>query len=109
MLLDETVTGQKTPISDQMMANADKATSFLKSLAHPARLVILCRLAESQATVGELEDAVKLSQPVVSKILGRLRGEGLVTATRDGRSIIYSLADDRTRRIVGMLYEQFCD
>jgi ArsR family transcriptional regulator len=99
----------RIPMVDHMMENAEKTARFLKSLAHPARLVILCRLSEAPASVGELENTLQLAQPIVSKLLGQLRKEGLVTTQRDGRSIIYHLADDRTRQIVGKLYEQFCD
>ena len=45
----------------------------------------------------------------MSKQLARLRDDGLVNARREGRSVIYSLADTRTQRIVGTLYDEFCD
>ncbi len=92
----------------QMQDNARRTTDFLKSLAHSGRLMILCRLVEGPATVGELEEMLSMRQSSVSKQLARLREEGLVDYQRDGRSISYSLADDRARKIVSMLYDLFC-
>ncbi len=93
----------------QMLESARHTTDFLKSLAHEGRLVILCRLAERPATVGELEEFLGLRQAAVSQQLARLRMEGLVAAERDGRSIRYSIADERAKRVVRLLYDLFCE
>ncbi len=95
-------------VSGKMLENATLTTQFLKSMAHPARLVILCRLAEGGINVGELESMLDLPQAAVSKQLARLREDGLVDCRREGRSMVYSLADERTRRIIRALYEEFC-
>lgn len=95
--------------TDEMLENAARTTEFLKSLAHTARLVILCRLSEGPATVSQLEEMLNMRQASVSQQLARLRREGLVEATRDGRVINYSLTDERARKVVGLLYELFCD
>lgn len=97
------------PRTDEMLENAARTTEFLKSLAHTARLVILCRLSEGPATVSQLEEMLNMRQASVSQQLARLRREGLVEATRDGRVIYYSLADERARKLVSLLYELFCD
>jgi len=94
--------------ASQMLESARLTTDFLKSLAHEGRLVILCRLAESPATVGELEEFLGIRQSAVSQQLARLRMEGLVAAERDGRSICYSIADERAKRVVRLLYDLFC-
>jgi ArsR family transcriptional regulator len=80
----------------------------LKSLAHEGRLVILCRLIEGPATVGELEDFLGIRQAAVSQQLARLRMEGLVEAERDGRTIRYSIIEPRARRLIRLLYEMYC-
>lgn len=95
--------------TDHMIENAERTTSFLKSLSHPVRLVILCRLSEGEARVNQIENTLGIPQAQVSKQLARLRDEGLVRAERDGRSVVYSLADERARRIVHTLYEEFCE
>lgn len=93
----------------QMLENARRTTDFLKSLAHTGRLMILCRLAEGPATVSELEELLEMNQSSVSKQLARLREDEMVDARRDGRLIYYSLSNDKARRIVGTLYDMFCE
>ena len=94
--------------ASQMLESARLTTDFLKSLAHEGRLVILCRLGEGPATVGELEELLGIRQAAVSQQLARLRMEGLVAPVRDGRSIRYSIADEKARRVVRLLYDLFC-
>ena len=91
-----------------MMESAEHTTAYLKSLANPIRLILLCRLSEGNARVNQLEEVLGIPQSQVSKQLARLRDEGLVSAERDGRSVVYSLADEKARRIVHALYEEFC-
>jgi ArsR family transcriptional regulator len=56
-----------------------------KALADVNRLRIVRALAVAEATVAELVAQVRLSQPLVSWHLGRLRAAGLVTTRRIGR------------------------
>ena len=97
------------PDSGKMLKNAQLTTDFLKSIAHAGRLMILCRLAEGPASVAELEETLTVPQTSVSKQLARLRQENLVSFERQGRSIIYTLSDERARQLVGTLYEIFCE
>jgi len=108
----ETIPGASSIASgmtDRMMENAKRTSEFLKSLSHPLRLVILCRLVEGEANVGDLEAKAGLPQAVVSKQLANLRAAGLVEFRREGREIHYSLSHDHTRRILMALYDEFCD
>ena len=91
-----------------MMQQATVTTGFLKAISHPARLILLCRLAEGPANVGDLESFTDLPQAEVSKHLARLREDGLVMAERDGRARTYALTEDRTARIMQTLYAEFC-
>jgi ArsR family transcriptional regulator len=70
-----------------MAANVLRASDFLKTLAHPHRLLILCHLAEGERSVGELERLLKLRQPTLSQQLARLREDGLVETRRTGKMI----------------------
>jgi DNA-binding transcriptional ArsR family regulator len=92
----------------QMRESAHYAKDLLKSLAHEGRLAILCRLTEGPATVGELEEFLGVRQAAVSQQLARLRIEGLVEAERDGRTVRYSIADAKARRLVRVLYDIYC-
>ncbi|WP_342071883.1 ArsR/SmtB family transcription factor [Yoonia algicola] len=93
---------------DEMMENATIATNYLKAISHEGRLMILCHLASGEKSVTELEDLLSARQAAVSQQLGRLRLEGLVTPRREGKTIYYSLTDDKSRKIIGLVYELFC-
>ena len=92
----------------EMADNARDATDFLKSIAHEGRLMILCRLAEGECSVTDLEELLSARQAAVSQQLARLRLEGVVEARREGKAVYYSLADDRLKTIIPVLYEMFC-
>ena len=91
-----------------MVANALHASDFLKALANPHRLLILCHLAEGELSVGELEQLLKLRQPTLSQQLARLREDALVDTRRVGKMIYYRLASNEARQVIELLYELFC-
>ncbi|SFO88105.1 ArsR/SmtB family transcription factor [Tranquillimonas alkanivorans] len=93
---------------DLMVENATRASNFLKAISHEGRLMILCHLATGEKSVSELERLLSARQAAVSQQLSRLRLEGLVVPRREGKTIYYSLADDRPRQIMDVLYDMFC-
>ena len=93
---------------DRMMVNACDASNMLKALSHEGRLMILCHLVTGEKSVTELEELLSARQAAVSQQLARLRLEGLVTPRRDGKTIYYSLTDERPKRILEVIYELFC-
>lgn len=93
---------------DKMMQNAQAAANFLKAISHEGRLMILCYLATGEKSVTQLEDLLSARQAAVSQQLSRLRLEGLVTPRRDGKTIYYSLTDDRPKQIMEVVYDLFC-
>jgi DNA-binding transcriptional ArsR family regulator len=60
-------------------------------LAEPTRRRVLDLLLDDDRTVGELVDALDMSQPAVSKHLRVLRDAGLVEARVDAQRRVYSL------------------
>jgi DNA-binding transcriptional ArsR family regulator len=104
-VLDDTLDAAEM---DRMVDNATNAANFLKALSHEGRLMILCHLVSGERSVTELETLLSARQAAVSQQLSRLRLEGLVTARRDGKTIYYSLADDRPRKVLEVVYELFC-
>ena len=92
----------------EMAHSAAAAAAYLKTLAHEGRLMILCHLGSGEKSVGELENLLEIRQAAVSQMLARLREEGLVSTRRDGKTIYYSLADQNTAEVIGMLYRLFC-
>jgi DNA-binding transcriptional ArsR family regulator len=93
---------------DRMVENATAAATFLKAISHEGRLMILCHLVSGEKSVTELEELLSARQAAVSQQLSRLRLEGLVTTRREGKAIYYSLADERPRRVLEVVYELFC-
>ncbi|WP_162143260.1 ArsR/SmtB family transcription factor [Mycobacterium liflandii] len=64
---------------------------FFKTLGHPARVRILELLSERDHTVAELLPEVGLESSNLSQQLGVLRRAGVVSATKDGNTVIYSI------------------
>ncbi|WP_135501715.1 ArsR/SmtB family transcription factor [Roseovarius aestuariivivens] len=93
---------------DRMMTNATHAANFLKAISHEGRLMILCHLVSGEKSVTELEELLSARQAAVSQQLSRLRLEGLVVPRREGKTIYYSLADERPRKILETVYDLFC-
>ncbi len=87
---------------------AEQASDFLKSLANPVRLRILCLLAQGEAAVGDITERLGARQSLISQHLALLRKDGLVRPRRDGQTIYYALADKRAEKLIGVLYETFC-
>ena len=71
-----------------------------QALSHPIRLEICQLLMARQFSVGELCETLKLRQYVVSQQLALLRKAEIVNTKRKARSIIYSLSNDKVRRIL---------
>lgn len=93
---------------EKMRESAEDASSLLQALGQPSRLMILCRLAEGECSVGRLAASLEMRQSRVSQHLALLRRQGLVTHRRDGQTIYYRVADGRAARILELLYELFC-
>lgn len=85
-----------------------EAAEFLKALANPNRLMILCFLLDGEYSVGELEQKLDLRQPTLSQQLARLREDNLVETRRNGKQIYYSLSDEKVRRTIALLDDMFC-
>lgn len=94
--------------TEGMVKQAEAAAGFLKALSHEGRLMILCHLTTGEKSVTELENLLDSRQAAVSQQLARLRLEGLVSCRREGKAIYYSIADDRARRMIDLVYEMFC-
>jgi ArsR family transcriptional regulator len=65
---------------------------FFKALGDETRLRIVALLSHGELCVCHLEEALRLSQPSVSRHLGTLRTAGVVENRRDGSWVYYRLA-----------------
>ncbi|MBM4423724.1 MAG: winged helix-turn-helix transcriptional regulator [Chloroflexi bacterium] len=75
------------------------------ALSDPNRILILYGLREGARNVGELAEALSLTQPTVSRHLKVLRDRGMVVAEREGTSVYYTLADGRVIESLNLLRE----
>jgi DNA-binding transcriptional ArsR family regulator len=73
------------------------------ALADPNRLLLLYALSAKPATVNELTTELNLQQSTTSRHLKVLRERSLVTATRQGQSVEYALADPRLIEALDLL------
>ncbi|MEQ9435158.1 metalloregulator ArsR/SmtB family transcription factor [Hyphomonas sp.] len=94
--------------ADIFKDKAEEAASLLRSMANPHRLMILCRLGDTEISVGDLRQGTALSQSSLSQHLGVLRQEGLVRTRREGQSIFYSIADPAAIRVIATLATIYC-
>jgi ArsR family transcriptional regulator len=73
------------------------------ALADPRRILILYALNEKPSNVSDLADALGISQPTASRHLNLLRERGIVTARREGQSVVNTLADQRIIEALDLL------
>jgi len=94
---------------DMLRSSAEEASRLMKALSNPARLLLLCQLAQGEQRVGELEALVGILQPTLSQQLGVLRDEGLVSTRRESKNIYYQINSPQALAVMNVLYEQFCN
>lgn len=92
----------------ELMANAVLMAARLKMMSHPERLLMLCRMDESEVSVTELVELTGLSQSAVSQHLALLREEGVVGTRGEAQTRFYSLKDPVVRATIHALCE-ICD
>ncbi len=76
------------------------ATQIFDALSDFTRFQILAALLEGDKSVTELQDVCHVSQSAISHQLRMLRDRSLVFARREGKRVIYSLADDHIERLI---------
>lgn len=91
-----------------MEERAVEVALLLKTLAHPARLMLACTLAQGEFSVGELEVKLDIRQPTLSQQLGVLREAGVVETRRDAKQIFYQLREAKAAQLIEALYTIFC-
>ena len=75
---------------------------LFKGFADPTRVHILSLLLKQELCVGDIAEGVALSQSAVSHQLRLLKQMDLIKFRREGKNILYSLADDHVRTILEM-------
>ncbi|KRG53677.1 ArsR/SmtB family transcription factor [Stenotrophomonas maltophilia] len=94
--------------SAAMAEHATQAAALLKSLAHPARLRVLCRLVEGEAPVAELQELTALSASALSQHLAVLRAMEIVATRREAQAIHYRVIEGPALGVLQALHAAYC-
>ncbi len=95
-------------MNNQTLQNATQASELLKVMAHPERLIVICKLMEGEKGVGELLKDSALSQSAFSQHLTLLRKHHIIKARKVSQQVFYSVSDDRVAPIVKAFQQVFC-
>lgn len=79
----------------------------LRALSDPTRREILRLLRDGDRSAGDIAERFPMTAASISHHLTVLREAGLVSAVRDGRSIIYSLEATVMQELLETLLGQF--
>ena len=91
-------------ISPRRSARIEESLTLLSAVADPVRWTVLNHLAErGTSCVCVLQERVPVAANLLSYHLKVLRDAGLVTTSRRGRWIDYSLTEDASRRLIESL------
>lgn len=88
-----------TPPARAAAARLDESVSLLAAVADPVRWAVLQRLADAPSCVCDLQEHIPIAANLLSYHLKVLREAGLVTTSRRGRWVDYSLGDDALDRL----------
>ncbi|WP_079612729.1 ArsR/SmtB family transcription factor, partial [Mycobacteroides abscessus] len=73
---------------------------FFKTLGHPVRIRVLELLSERDQAVSEMLPEVGIEAANLSQQLAVLRRAGLVTARREGLSVLYTLTSPQVAQLL---------
>ncbi|MDY2776765.1 MAG: metalloregulator ArsR/SmtB family transcription factor [Collinsella sp.] len=82
---------------------------LFKVFSDTTRIKILYALMGRELAVGDIAEATCASQSAVSHQLRTLKQSHLVKFRRDGRSILYSLADDHVYTMLNQGMSHICE
>jgi DNA-binding transcriptional ArsR family regulator len=94
--------------AEALNESADRAADFLRAVAHPGRLRIICALLDGERSASQLALQAQLSGPALSQHAAVLEAEGLITRRRKARSMLYRLAAPEAKSLAELLYRLFC-
>lgn len=80
----------------------ERIAELFKGFADVTRVQILSLLVDGEMCVNDIAQAVALSQSAISHQLRILKQMHLIKYRRDGKNILYSLADDHVLTILQM-------
>jgi DNA-binding transcriptional ArsR family regulator len=75
----------------QFHVSEDQTQAAFRALADPTRRQILCQLAESDMTIGDIVDGFDITRGAIKKHLVKLEEGGLISVRTQGRERINRL------------------
>ena len=93
----------------KMNQSCERVSHLLKSLSHPQRLMILGCLANGESSVADLLKRCEISQSQASQFLVRMKSEGLIQSRAVGKFRMYSIADEKLRKLIHSIHGIYCN
>jgi len=84
-------------------------SDLFKLFADSTRVKILYALFESELCVCAIAELLNMTQSAISHQLKTLKDANLVGCRREGKTMIYYLADEHVRSIVGQGFEHLIE
>ncbi len=82
---------------------------LFKTFGDTTRIKILYALMDSEMCVCDIAELLGISQSAVSHQLRTLKQARLVKFRRDGKSVVYSLADDHVHTVIAQGIAHVCE
>lgn len=80
----------------------EQIAELFKAFGDSTRVRILALLLNEELCVGDIAERLEMTQSAISHQLRLLKQIHLIKFRRDGKNILYSLADDHVRTILKM-------
>lgn len=94
--------------SNELAKAADQAAAFLRAMAHPARLRVVCALLDGDRSAGDLAHEAGLRGPALSQQAAVLEAKGLISRQRHAQSVRYRLEAPEAKALAKFLHDAFC-
>ena len=95
----------KLPAEDQLFDLAE----LYKIFGDSTRVKILFLLFEEEMCVCDIAQSLRMTTSAISHQLRILQNAKLITYRREGKSVIYALADDHVSKILELGLEHVCE
>ncbi len=100
----------KNVLNDELVEKLERIAFILKTVAHPMRLAIIHLLEQHpRLSVSEICAMLGSEQSLTSHNLQNMRLKGILTAKREGRSVMYSLKEKDVSMIIECLENCQCN
>ena len=80
-----------------------------KLFADSTRIKILFALLESELCVCAICELLSMEQSAISHQLKKLREANLIKSRRDGKTMLYSLADEHVKQLISLGFEHLTE